>query len=935
MTGGGFWGPHFPSPGALSYWGGHFPEDLAAPGTIPGRSLFGPTGPLIALSLETGAVVTYSWQTDLFKSYSGLECRAGLLDDPRQTYKGSAHLLADATLVQRSRLARSAAAGSGFLLALPFEELSIAGPASGGTVPVHAAALALCDWAHPGQRCVVMDVVDGVTVAVEGVVQSSTSTTIVMSPAPGANARIGARIMPLMAVYLDPQQGFARYPTAIETWSINARAAEFGFAGTLPVAAFVQLGEPLTHSGMLEGVQLFARGAGVDGNDISVKVTDDALTSAGEFVEDEIAMTIHIKYSGGDTTIAELVALLSTSALIGIRGTYDPTDILPTGDDEFDWEFLAGGVNSAPATMGTGATVTEYADRPVWNRGIDLNGTAPDSLQSMSEIVDLGGVPFAAGEASVPDWGRSVMLESSSIAEWQWCKAFLDAIEGRHRAFWLPTWRADLAATGTAASGAAVPATLPLSWVTDACAGLTVSALVGGTAMNGYTVQFIAAAALFIVETASAVTVTYIAGVSTPVDIQGLFVGLTYTELLGTPDTPANQLDFDLDEFGPQALTGGIDSVPGRLIIDATVGDFFAWYPDHDQLQVRATTGAVEYVGITGAVDNGATITLDLDAAVTAPVIEMVSWLELCRLESDDVDVTFVGAGFAMSTIARVVQYADEVLAETFLSKESGSESSNPREGIKIELPAVTYRIATGSRDIVIDGHTYYASPSRRDEIAIATAGNGKEVTITLPVSHPLAQRYLVNGVPPQRIIVTIYRQQGAIVETVWHGYITSMAPDRHLATFRVPSQLTEALERRLPTVTAGRECPHVLYDVNCRVDRGAHAIEAVVTAVDGIVVTVDALGGQPDQWAQFGELEHLPTGERMTIQDQTGLVLSIQLRMYGIAVGDHVVVSPGCSHGVVVCDEKFSNVENYGGFPYLNTTRNFFSPTGLGIKAT
>lgn len=104
-------------------------------------------------------------------------------------------------------------------------------------------------------------------------------------------------------------------------------------------------------------------------------------------------------------------------------------------------EFGYAGVDS----MGTSSMLATYGDTGgsfiVWDRH-DIDNMAEDSLQSMSEIVDLGGVPLGVGSAVVPDWGRQVK-STGSFLEWQWLKAFFFATVGRCRKFLLPTWRPD------------------------------------------------------------------------------------------------------------------------------------------------------------------------------------------------------------------------------------------------------------------------------------------------------------------------------------------------------------------------------------------------------------------------------------------------------------------------------------------------------------
>lgn len=256
---------------------------------------------------------------------------------------------------------------------------------------------------------------------------------------------------------------------------------------------------------------------------------------------------------------------------------------------------------------------------------------------------------------------------------------------------------------------------------------------------------------------------------------------------------------------------------------------------------------------------------------------------------------------------------------------------NQPREGILFELPVATYRVATGTRNLVIDGFTYTAEPSQRDEVTLATSENGADLVVRLPVKHAVVKRWLA-GAPPKRVRVSVYRKQmtSGESERIWQGDVTSIALEGRVAALRVPSLLTESLQRRLPTVTVGRSCPHILYDANCRVDRADFDQSATVTAVDGRKITVSTVGGNPDDWFTFGEVLHVSSGERMTIHSQVGTEVTMQLAIYELKVGDTVTLFAGCDHLVGTCHTKFDNRVNHGGFVQLVTT-NPLKPTWFG----
>lgn len=97
-----------------------------------------------------------------------------------------------------------------------------------------------------------------------------------------------------------------------------------------------------------------------------------------------------------------------------------------------------------------------------------------------------------------------------------------------------------------------------------------------------------------------------------------------------------------------------IDVAGSTLTVEGDVG---AWYPTQRQhLHVRQANGVHVYCAVTDATDNGdGTWDVETDAAGFTDPTE-VSWLELCRFEKPDFDVTWGEYGFEISTVARVVQ---------------------------------------------------------------------------------------------------------------------------------------------------------------------------------------------------------------------------------------------------------------------------------------
>jgi hypothetical protein len=189
----------------------------------------GPAGAAtFAMLIESGAKVTYSWQTNVLKAWSGLEQRVATLGAPRQRYE-CVSLLTDAQWrVILSSLVANAATAQPFLLGLTYEALPVTG---GGGHNVSVPSTSLSDWLVAGQRAVVVSPDQNTVIGC--VVQSATGTTITMDVDVSAAALSGGIVAPAMAVFLDAQQDFKRYAVNVGPWTLKARALLYGFANSM------------------------------------------------------------------------------------------------------------------------------------------------------------------------------------------------------------------------------------------------------------------------------------------------------------------------------------------------------------------------------------------------------------------------------------------------------------------------------------------------------------------------------------------------------------------------------------------------------------------------------------------------------------------------------------------------------------------------------
>jgi uncharacterized phage protein (TIGR02218 family) len=62
-----------------------------------------------------------------------------------------------------------------------------------------------------------------------------------------------------------------------------------------------------------------------------------------------------------------------------------------------------------------------------------------------------------------------------------------------------------------------------------------------------------------------------------------------------------------------------------------------------------------------------------------------------------------------------------------------------------------------------------------------------------------------------------------------------------------------------------------------------------------------------------------LNAGQKRTISQVTGGVVSLlKAWLYPVSIGDTFQLLPGCDHTTATCNNTFSNLIHFGGFPYI-----------------
>lgn len=109
-----------------------------------------------------------------------------------------------------------------------------------------------------------------------------------------------------------------------------------------------------------------------------------------------------------------------------------------------------------------------------------------------------------------------------------------------------------------------------------------------------------------------------------------------------------------------------------------------------------------------------------------------------------------------------------------------------------------------------------------------------------------------------------------------------------------------------------------------CKVDLAPLTVPGTVTAVTSAAVVRDAARTEAADWFAMGTIEWL-TGDNAGLKpqeikryDADGTIETYEPAYYAPQIGDTFQLVPGCRKRLEDCRDKYDNVINFGGFPYI-----------------
>lgn len=255
-------------------------------------------------------------------------------------------------------------------------------------------------------------------------------------------------------------------------------------------------------------------------------------------------------------------------------------------------------------------------------------------------------------------------------------------------------------------------------------------------------------------------------------------------------------------------------------------------------------------------------------------------------------------------------------------------EFFEPRELYKFTRDTFNWFFTSGDTNITFDGDIYLAVPIKRKSIQSTQELNKTVLKIEVSRTNPFVTQFISES-PTDVISVEIIRQHAGDSGTAvsFKGRVINVSFEE--ASVKISCQSNQSSLRR-PGLRRLYQtaCPHVLYGDQCTVVQADFKITAVLGGVSGIVLTSSSFAVSINAtydaaWFVGGMVELVDgdglTNRRFIVEHDNGAgTITLNLPLKGAIATSSVDVFPGCGHDNKTCNEKFTNIESYGGFPFI-----------------
>lgn len=235
------------------------------------------------------------------------------------------------------------------------------------------------------------------------------------------------------------------------------------------------------------------------------------------------------------------------------------------------------------------------------------------------------------------------------------------------------------------------------------------------------------------------------------------------------------------------------------------------------------------------------------------------------------------------------------------------------------------YYLTDGDTSVTISGIVYGPSTITRGDITFNSELEVSELDITgVYLEDPIVEYITMNPLEILWVsVMKLHRDQDPLeTSVIFLGQIKSVEFKGNEARVTVVG-FEHYLKQAIPKYRYQPICNNFVYDTFCSLDKDTYKDSGTVTAVstDGLSLTVAGIS-TTDGYFKHGYIEDSDHNKRMITSHTTvsgvSTTLGLRYKIHTVASGIAIDVYPGCDLNIETCRDKFNNVVNFFGHPYI-----------------
>lgn len=261
---------------------------------------------------------------------------------------------------------------------------------------------------------------------------------------------------------------------------------------------------------------------------------------------------------------------------------------------------------------------------------------------------------------------------------------------------------------------------------------------------------------------------------------------------------------------------------------------------------------------------------------------------------------------------------------------ETSDKQGQPIELYEFIQGESSYCYTTYHEDITFNTKVYRPSSISRDKVKQTTDSFKNDINVKFKRTDDFALSFIT--LTPENITtLTVYRGHVGDVDSdgvidfkaYWKGRVLGGEVDNNTINLVCESVFT-SLRRLGIRARYQYGCRHSLYSTGCGVNKDSFSNSGVIESIstNGTVLTISEASSQEDGYYSGGFI--VVNNVKKFIVNHTGSSIEI-MNPFPFAVASRTAnFYAGCDRSKTTCEQKFNNVINFGGFPYIPSKNPF-----------